>query len=270
MSQATIHNARDASNQSQEALIMSGLTLHYIYDPLCGWCYGAAPLLRAARAVPGLALALHGGGMLTGANRRAMSAQWRDYVMPHDRRIAALTGQPFGERYFEGLLRDESAVMDSAPPTTAILAAQALGGMEAGADLLARLQHAHYVDGLRIADTQVLADIAGQAGLDLQRFTGLCLDISGERTQAHMAASRTLLNRLGGHGFPTFALQSEADRFAVLDVGPFLGDAAAWQESLARAVAQAGGRIEAGSPDSADSAHGPVCDAQGCALPARG
>ncbi|EHP38111.1 hypothetical protein OR16_39174 [Cupriavidus basilensis OR16] len=66
---------------------------------------------------------------------------------------------------------------------------------------------------------------------------------------------------------PTFALQSEADRFAVLDVGPFLGEAAAWQESLARAVAQAGGPIEAGGPDRVD---GPVCDAQGCALPARG
>ena len=112
-----------------------------------------------------------------------------------------------------------------------------------------------------------LTNIARQAGLDLQRFADLCLDISGEKTQAHMAASRTLLNRLGGHGFPTFALQSGADRFAVLDVGPFLGDAAAWQESLARAVAQAGGRIEAGRPDSAG---GPVCDAQGCALPARG
>ncbi|AJG23136.1 DsbA family protein [Cupriavidus basilensis] len=246
---------------------MSGLTLHYIYDPLCGWCYGAAPLVRAARAVPGLALALHGGGMLTGANRRRITAQWRDYVMPHDRRIAALTGQPFGERYFEGLLRDESAVMDSAAPTTTILAAQALGGVQAAADLLARLQHAHYVDGLRIADAQVLADLAGQAGLDPQRFAGLCLDIGGDKTQAHMAASRALLNRLGGHGFPTFALQKGTDQFAVLDVGPFLGDAGAWQESLARAVAQQGASMEA---DGQDGAGGPVCGAQGCALPAQG
>ena len=30
--------------------------LHAIYDPLCGWCYAAAPLLAAAREVPGLAL----------------------------------------------------------------------------------------------------------------------------------------------------------------------------------------------------------------------
>lgn len=27
---------------------MNNAVLHYIYDPLCGWCYGAAPLVRAA------------------------------------------------------------------------------------------------------------------------------------------------------------------------------------------------------------------------------
>ena len=29
---------------------MSSATLHYIYDPLCGWCYGAKPLIQAAQA----------------------------------------------------------------------------------------------------------------------------------------------------------------------------------------------------------------------------
>ena len=33
--------------------------LHYIYDPLCGWCYGAEPLVWAASKVDGLALSLH-------------------------------------------------------------------------------------------------------------------------------------------------------------------------------------------------------------------
>ncbi len=30
--------------------------LHYIYDPLCGWCYGAAPLVQAARGISGLTI----------------------------------------------------------------------------------------------------------------------------------------------------------------------------------------------------------------------
>jgi putative protein-disulfide isomerase len=37
--------------------------LHYIYDPLCGWCYGAEPLVFAASKVDGLALSMHAGGL---------------------------------------------------------------------------------------------------------------------------------------------------------------------------------------------------------------
>ena len=48
--------------------------LHYIFDPLCGWCYAAAPLVKAARSVPGVTLQWHGGGMLTGAHTRTITA----------------------------------------------------------------------------------------------------------------------------------------------------------------------------------------------------
>ncbi|MBF3187020.1 DsbA family protein, partial [Pseudomonas aeruginosa] len=108
---------------------MNDLTLHYLYDPLCGWCYGASPLLAAACEVTGLDVRLHGGGMMTDANRQPVGAGLRHYVMPHDLRIAQLTGQPFGKDYFDGLLRDTSAVFDSAPPTAAVLAAEALDGL---------------------------------------------------------------------------------------------------------------------------------------------
>lgn len=141
----------------------SAATLHYIFDPLCGWCYAAAPLLQAASTLPGLAIALHGGGMLAGSNRRPVTPQWRAHVLPHDQRIAALSGQPFGDAYFDGLLRDSGAVLDSAPPTTAILAAEALAGR--GLQMLARQQRAHYVEGRRIADASVLQALAADIGL---------------------------------------------------------------------------------------------------------
>lgn len=60
---------------------MNDLTLHCLYDPLCGWCYGASPLLAAAREVTGSTHSLHGGGMMTDANRqpgRRRSAPLRD------------------------------------------------------------------------------------------------------------------------------------------------------------------------------------------------
>lgn len=108
--------------------------LHYIYDPLCGWCYGASPLLAAARQVPGLEIRLHGGGLMKGV---AVSSELRNYVMQHDQRIAMLTGVPFGSAYFDKLLQDHSAVLSSAAPITAILATEEVAGR--GLDMLARL-----------------------------------------------------------------------------------------------------------------------------------
>jgi len=67
---------------------MTAPILHYLYDPLCGWCYGAAPLVRAARDV--LPVRPRSGGMMAGAQRQAVTPQLRAYVQPYDQRIAQL------------------------------------------------------------------------------------------------------------------------------------------------------------------------------------
>lgn len=209
-------------------------TLHYIFDPLCGWCYAAAPLVAAARKISGLTIVLHGGGMMTGANRRSITPRWRDYVMPHDRRIAQLSGQPFGSGYFDGLLNDSSAVMDSAPPTTAVLAADQVAVR--GLDMLHRLQRAHYVEGLRIAEADVLTSLARDIGLDGAAFGKACAGLDGADTEAHFAASRALLAKVGGRGFPTFALHHADGRTTRLDASGYLGQVDEWTARLSRSI----------------------------------
>ena len=224
--------------------------LHYIYDPLCGWCYGAKPLIDVARGI--LPVVAHGGGMMAGAQRQPVSAQLRNYVMPHDHRIAQYTGQPFGEAYFEGLLRDTTAVFDSAPPTSAVLAAQQLAGR--GLELLGRLQTAHYVEGRRIADEDVLMAVAGEMGLEGDGFRAAYKAATGEVTQVHFKASRQLLSRVGGQGFPTLVLE-QSGQYQVIDLGPYLGKPAAFGDWL-RQLDAVPGRA------STDSA--PACGLDGC------
>lgn len=218
--------------------------LHYIYDPLCGWCYGAKPLIQAARTV--LPVIAHGGGMMTGANRQKVSVQLRNYVMPHDRRIAEYTGQPFGEAYFEGLLRDEEAVFDSAPPTAAVLAAEQLEGR--GLALLERLQTAHYVEGRRIADETVLLELANSIGFGAEVFRRSFIEVD---VQAHFVASRALLAKVGGQGFPTLALERDG-RLTLIDIGPWLGKPEAFAQWLKQATPLH------------DSAPAAVCGLDGC------
>ncbi|CAB3873616.1 protein-disulfide isomerase [Achromobacter xylosoxidans] len=203
--------------------------LHYIYDPLCGWCYGAAPLVQAARGISGLTIEAHGGGMMTGGNRQPVTEALRRYVMPHDERIASLTGQVFGPDYFDGLLRDSGAVFDSAPPTTAILAAQALAGR--GLDLLHRLQQAHYIEGRRIADPAELRRLAVEIGLDEAAFQAAYAATEGAATERHIAQSREWLARVRGSGFPTLALERDGV-FELLEPARFLGRPLQWQADL--------------------------------------
>jgi putative protein-disulfide isomerase len=209
-------------------------TLHYVFDPLCGWCYGAAPLVAAAATLPGLVIELHSGGMLAGLNRQIVTPQWRSFVLPHDRRIAQLSGQPFGEAYVDGLLNDVGAPMDSQPPTAAILAAQQLAGL--GLVLLRRLQKAHYVEGRRIAEPAVLRVLAREVGLEQAAFDAAFNALQGAATERHFADSRQWLHRLGGQGFPTLGLEHEG-RTRTLDVSPWLGRPDAWREHLRAGLA---------------------------------
>jgi putative protein-disulfide isomerase len=231
---------------------MSTATLHYIYDPFCGWCFAAAPLVEAAREV--LTVRAHGGGMMAGARRQPVTPQLRDYVMPHDRRIADLTGQPFGQAYFEGLLRDTSAVYDSAPPIAAVLAAEKLAGR--GLDLLSRLHTAHYVEGRRIADRDVLVEMAGAIGLDAAAFAQALDAGQGGEVQSHIADTRRLMDVVGARGFPSFALERDG-RFTLIDTGAWLGRPRELREWLRT-------QVPAETPAGAPAEFG--CGPDGCAI----
>ncbi|MEK1834441.1 MAG: DsbA family protein, partial [Pseudomonas sp.] len=157
--------------------------------------------------------------------------QLRNYVMPHDRRIAEYTGQPFGEAYFEGLLRDETAVFDSAPPIAAVLAAEQIAGR--GLALLGRLQTAHYVEGRRIADNAVLLELATQTGLEPEAFQQAFNEADTDR---HIKDSRALLAKVGGQGFPTFALEQDG-QLTLVDIGPWFGKPQAFAQWLGQSLA---------------------------------
>jgi putative protein-disulfide isomerase len=229
---------------------MGAIKLHYVYDPLCGWCYGASPLIQAAREV--MAVQAHAGGMMTGERRMAVTPELRKFVLSHDQRIAQVTGQTFGKAYTDGLLCDEGAVFDSAPPITAVLTAERLG--QHGLDLLARLQAAHYVEGRRVAEPDVLLGLAAEIGLDGQTFARAFNELGGAATQAHIQSSRALLARLGASGFPTLALEQN-QHLVRIDIAPYYGNLKAWQARLGELVAAA----------SAESAgEGLSCGLEGC------
>lgn len=210
---------------------MTPSALHYIHDPLCGWCYAAGPMV-AAVAKLGISVVLHGGGLWSEPTRIAQDK--RAYIREADARIAAMTGVPFGRSYLDGLLMDPDMTLWSAPVTAATMAA---GAVEPGADLrmLRAIQQAHYVDGRRVVETEVLVELAGAIGL-LPAVFGDALQAASP--SAHITATRQLMQGSGLSGFPGFLLEKNGGLMRI-DHEPFYGradDFGGWIEAQASAA----------------------------------
>ena len=183
--------------------------LHYIYDPLCGWCYGAEPLVFAASKVDGLSLRMHAGELWPQPTR--LPEATRRYIQQADARVGQMSGQPYGEPYLNGLLFDPELVLESRPAIAAVLAAQALDPDKA-LTMLRGIQHAHYEHGKHVVREDTLREVAAEIGLDVAAFDAACAAVPVDR---HIAESRELMNNVGAQGFPTFVLQIGDDWLAV-------------------------------------------------------
>lgn len=207
--------------------IVNKITLHYIYDPLCGWCYGASPLIEIADAHPNITLELHGGGMLAGASQLHMDNQFREHIKQSDKRIAAMTGQVFGSEYLK-MLNEPDLVLDSAPPLQAILAADK---QQQALAMLKAVQHAHYVSGRHISEPNTLLEIAREIDLDIEQYQQDYLQQGGDSLESHIHHSRQLLAQSGSSGFPTLLIQQQG-KWLRVPLQNYLGDADKWQQFL--------------------------------------
>ena len=194
---------------------MTAPTLHYIHDPLCGWCYAVTPMVEAV-AQAGIGIVLHGGGLWETATSPALEK--RAYIRQSDARIAALTGMAFGPAYLDDLLTDATTVFWSRPTVAAVLAA---GTMVEGAGLrmMHAVQHAHYVGGRRVVEMPVLAEAAGSIGLAEGAFLHA---LQNAPVDEHIARTRRWMQQLGLRGFPSFFLEHDGELVRVQHE-PFYG-----------------------------------------------
>jgi putative protein-disulfide isomerase len=109
------------------------------------------------------------------------------------------------------LLLDPTMVLESRPPTAAVLAAQSLDPAKA-LPMLRGIQHAHYEQGRRVVEHGVLCDIAVEVGLDRAEFEAALERVPLEE---HIDATQRLMSRVGAQGFPTFVLQVGDDLYPV-------------------------------------------------------
>lgn len=195
----------------------------YLFDPLCGWCYGAAPALEALGAEANLAIDYLPTGLFAGRGARAMDAAFAEFAWSNDQRIARMTGQPFSAAYRDKVLGAPGR-LDSGPATLA-LTAVALTATHGQAEALRAIQAARFVHGRDITDLAVLAETLRGLGLT---------DAAGRLAQpdeallaachARVEQGQTTMRRFGANGVPAMIAGSgEARR--LVPGNALLGDA---------------------------------------------
>ncbi|KMO19832.1 DsbA family protein [Methylobacterium platani] len=210
------------------------ITVTCLYDPLCGWCYGAHPALTWLRAHDDVALAVLPVGLFAGRGAFPMDAGFAAHAWSADQRIAVLTGQPFSEAYRTQVLESRAGPVDSGPATLALTAVR-LTAPDREPDALAAVQAARYVGGRDIAAPGVLADILDEAGLAPAAARLRAADATlHEAAAARMAAGRAAMARHGLRGVPALVVGGGDGRG--LDGAHLFGDRDALLRALLRAL----------------------------------
>nr|WP_295827363.1 DsbA family protein [uncultured Azospirillum sp.] len=187
-------------------------TVTYLFDPLCGWCYGASPAIASLSDVEDLVLEMVPTGLFSGAGARPLDEGFAAYAWANDQRIHALTGQIFSERYRTDVLGDRRQRLDSGPATLA-LTAVALTAPDREFAALAAIQSARYADGRDITAAATLAGIL--AGLGLDTAAALVTEGAEELTVADAARverGRQLMAAYRANGVPTLLFDDGSHR----------------------------------------------------------
>src|SRR2546427_7671922 len=138
--------------------------IFYLYDPLCGWCYGSMPAILALAASGACAVEALPSGLFAGNPFRRIDPGFVQHIVQADARIAALTRQAFSDAYRRDVLGNSASLLDSGPATEA-LSAVAQWNAAHELDALHALQRERYIHGRDLGDRSVIAHaLAGALG----------------------------------------------------------------------------------------------------------
>ncbi|MDX2283910.1 MAG: DsbA family protein [Bacteroidia bacterium] len=171
----------------------------YIYDALCGWCYGFSPVIKRLHETYGgrIPFEIISGGMVLG-DRVGPLADKADYLLPASQRVSEMTGVSFGPGFLEGILRDPDYVSSSELPGIALTIVKAVKP-DAAIAFAHDVQRAFFAEGQPINTPAPYLPIAERYGLNAAAFEEA---LQSEDFRAGAWQEFEWVSRLGIQGFP--------------------------------------------------------------------
>ncbi|RLA37333.1 MAG: DsbA family protein [Gammaproteobacteria bacterium] len=180
------------------------VTLYYVHDPMCSWCWAFRPTWqRIVAALPsGVEVQRLVGGLapdtdlpMPEAMRGQLQATWQriQQVVP-------------GTRFNFAFWSDCAPRRATYPACRAVVAAGRQGEQHSE-PMVSAIQHAYYLEARNPSDDSTLKALAGEIGLDPARFAA---DLADPATQAEVERQISQARGLGADSFPSLVLVTPA------------------------------------------------------------
>jgi putative protein-disulfide isomerase len=184
----------------------------YIYDALCGWCYGFSPVIKQLNLKYGhkVSFTVLSGGMVTGG-RVAPLAQMAAYIEQAHGRVEEMTGVKFGEAFLRGRLKDSAYISDSVPPSVALSVFKSfLPGRSV--DFAHDIQRSFYFEGESLNDLATYLKLLPSYQIDAEEFATRFAD---GQYHAQAQAEFAQVQNWGVTGFPTLVFRDGDQLYAL-------------------------------------------------------
>jgi len=142
----------------------------YVYDALCGWCYGFSPVINQfhEKYKESLSFEVISGGMIT-SSRIGPIGEVASYISWAYKDVEKATSVKFGTEFLNKTLKDGDAIFTSIPPAIALSVFKDLDPNNS-IRFASELQKAIYYDGIEPEDLTAYGKIATKFGLDADSF----------------------------------------------------------------------------------------------------
>ena len=196
-----------AQNEKQNSM-----KLIYVYDPLCGWCYGFSPVIEefAKNHSDEMEIEVISGGMITG-DRIGPIGEVAGYISQAYKDVERSTGVEFGEGFLEGTMKEGTTIFTSIPPSKALAVFKAKYP-EKALDYAAGLQKAIYYDGVAPSNIQHFAKLAEAHGYNSKDFLTE-VNLPNATAMAQFDFERS--SKMGISGFPTVVVEVNNKLYAI-------------------------------------------------------
>ncbi len=179
-------------------------TLFYIYDALCGWCYGFSPVVSELESKynDDFNFRVLSGGMVTG-DRVSTLEKVSSFIIDSFRNVEEKTNVQFGPEFIKKLEADSQELYSSEPAAMAMAHFRTLLPQKEVA-FASRIQNAIYYQGWPPANWETYANCAADFDLDRAAFLK---DIQKEELHKLVQREFEVVANWGIKGFPSLILQ---------------------------------------------------------------